>query len=161
MLTNNHNWEYPIAQVLITPKQSGTPRPKAVVFLRPLILLVGRAENTRRESGIISPDFARLSAPGHPHVAVGQLPDKEQRTMSTKSRVPPSSRKKSKVLHLSTERIKESDMRRWQIELYEFLEPLSESEFELARKLVDIISKRPSKTKKPCEAIQFVKGVQS
>lgn len=83
LLTNPIARAYPSAQVLQTPKQSGTPRPKECGFFTPIVFsMVGRAENKTPERGIISPDFARFEAPDHPHFADGQLPSKEQRIMT-------------------------------------------------------------------------------
>lgn len=65
----------------------------------------------------------------------------------------------TKVVHLDPERIKESQENRWEKELYDFMSALSKTEFELAKKLVHIICRRPDISAEPCEVIQFVKGV--
>lgn len=69
--------------------------------------------------------------------------------------------KKSKpgVIQLDPKRIKESEDRRWGKELRDFMSALSETEFELAKKLVYIICRRPDRSAKPCEVIQFEKDV--
>jgi len=51
--------------------------------------------------------------------------------MSTKAKVSALPRKKSNVLHLDPARIKESDECKWAKTFLEFLDSLSEAEFEL------------------------------
>jgi hypothetical protein len=49
------------------------------------------------------------------------------------------------VIHLDPKRIKESQECKWEKELYDFLEPLSDREMELIKKLMNIIHRRPKK----------------
>ncbi len=76
-----------------------------------------------------------------------------------KSKKKTSQRTRSSVVKFDSKRIKESDKQKWQIEFYEFLCTLTEAEFELTQKVVNLISHRPSKRTKPCEVIQLVKEV--
>ena len=76
-----------------------------------------------------------------------------------KSKKKISQRARSSVVSLDQKRIKESDYRVWAKRFHEFLDSLSEDEFEVAKKTVDLISDRPSKRAKPCEVIQFAKGL--
>lgn len=63
------------------------------------------------------------------------------------------------IINLDPKRIKISDERRWKEELYNFLKSLSETEFELAQKIVNVMNSRPAKRTEPCEVIQLVKEV--
>lgn len=92
------NGDYSSAQVLQTPKQSGTPLPKECGFFTSIIyFMVGRETNTTLEREISSPIFARFEAPGHPAYCSGQLPSKELGKMKTQSKVT-SPRRKTKLV---------------------------------------------------------------
>lgn len=88
-LTFANHKEYDARQVLQTPKPKRLIASDNVVFLRPLISMVGRAANTTAEQSANMPaDFGRFVAPDRLHIASGQLPTKEPKTMSKPIKVP-------------------------------------------------------------------------
>jgi len=74
---------------------------------------------------------------------------------TSKKKAKTSPRTRRKIINLDPERIKESNDCKWHRELNEFLTPLSDSEIEIVKRVLDFALRRPSRKKEPCEVIQF------
>jgi hypothetical protein len=164
-LTTALNRVYSFAQVIQTPKQSGTPRPKECGFFTSIIsFMVGRETNTILDRGISSPDFARFEAPDRQYIADGQLPSKEQSKMSAKIVRAPARRKSrinpkvvAHIVPLSAKRRKKAALDQWSKALKIYLGTLNRNDFNIAQHVIKFIAQKPFSvdTSRSCVVIRF------
>ncbi len=142
--------------MLITLKQKRYIASDNVVFFRPLFLMAGRAAN---KIPALAREYACRLLPvinaRPPAFRDGQLPDKEQMTMSTQSKVTSTRRtRKTKsvsvtpnvvanIIQIPLERRQEVARNKWSQALKIYISMLNENDFDIAQHVIRFIAQKP------------------